>query len=176
MKRGRATTSSCIQSHASTCFYPQPFLCLWLDSDWWRCIWGPGPISRALPHSLYKWRLGVFIVQRVTRQPADGGLPWPWWTSRASFRNRHLLTRWLTAARAGFTTLSLLRYFAACMLLFLSVRFYHIAQRCLSHRRKRGSSWVNVRMVIEKEDLFTCLRRCSSRVEFVSVRNGVWMH
>lgn len=100
---------------------------------------GDGAYLSCTPPLFYKWRLSVFIVQRVTRQLADGGLPWPWWTSRASFRNRHSLTRWLTAARAGFTTISLLRYFAACMLLFLSVRFYHIAQRCLSHRRKHGS-------------------------------------
>lgn len=44
-------------------------------------------LSPSLSHSLYKWRLSVFIVQRVTRQPADGGLPWPRWTSGASFRN-----------------------------------------------------------------------------------------
>ena len=32
-------------------------------------------------HSLYQWRLSVFIVQRVTRQPANGGLPRPRWAS-----------------------------------------------------------------------------------------------
>lgn len=59
------------------------------------------PSLRRLPfhllYSRYKWRRSVFIVRRVARQPADGGLPWPWWTSGASFRSRRSLTRWLTA-------------------------------------------------------------------------------
>ena len=85
------------------------FSCLCLDSGWWRCSrdWGLSPPLSGTPHSLslslscsfslslslplYKWRLSVFIVQRVTRQPADGGLPWPRWTSGASFRNRRSL-------------------------------------------------------------------------------------
>lgn len=86
------------------------------DSGWWRCSQGSGlsrVLSRALSLSLsrqppaplslalYKWRLSVFIVQRVTQQPADGGLPWPRWTSGASFRNRHSLAQWLTATQAG---------------------------------------------------------------------------
>lgn len=59
-------------------------------------VWAHPPLPSHLLYSLYKWRRSVFIVRRVARQPADGGLPWPWWTSGASFRRR-LLTRWLTA-------------------------------------------------------------------------------
>lgn len=57
---------------------------------------GAGVYLSCAPHSRYKCRLSVFIVQCVTQQPADGGLPWPPWTSRASFRNRRSLARSMT--------------------------------------------------------------------------------
>ncbi len=151
-KRGSADMSSCSQLPPSPCPHlslPTAFFLLMPRQRLMTLQSGLGPISPALSHSplslslsrslslsLYKWRLSVFIVQRVTRQPADGGLPWPRWTSGASFRNGRSLARWLTATQAGFTTLSLLRYFAACVCFCLSGRFLRIIVRCLSNPRQ----------------------------------------
>lgn len=91
-KRGNAGWSSC--SRLPLILFPHPslptaFSCLCPDSGWWRCSrdWGLSLRLSLPPHSLslslHKWRLSVFIVQRVTRHPANGGLPRPRWTSRA---------------------------------------------------------------------------------------------
>lgn len=152
-KRGSADTSSCSQSHAPTRLYPQ----LMARQQLMTLHSGLGPISLARP-TLYKWRQNVFIVQRVTRQPADGGLPWPRWTSGASFRNRRSLAWWLTATRAGFTTLSLLRYFAACVRLCVFV-FQILTHHCkvfMKPKKAWLSSWMNVRMIIVEKDLCAC--------------------
>lgn len=107
-------------SQAGPCPHPwHTALFLHMPKQRWMMLQlGLGPFSPALP-TLHSGRQSVFIVQHVTLQPADGGLPWPRWASRASLRNRRSPAWWLTATRAGFTTLSLLRYFLCflCQLL-----------------------------------------------------------
>lgn len=72
-------------SRAPTRLYPQRFL-LAPRQRLMTLQAGLGPIAPSLLFP-YKWRLSVFIVRRVTQQPADGGLPRPRWKGRASFRN-----------------------------------------------------------------------------------------
>lgn len=128
LKKGK-----CRHKQLQSCPRPSTPPCSCPDSGWWCCSQEQGPslpLSHSLSHSplsglLYKRRLSVFIVWRVTRQPADGGLPWPRWKKGGgSFRNgrvAHSLAWWLTATPAGFTTLSLLRYIAAWFLVCVCV-------------------------------------------------------
>lgn len=113
---------------------------------------GLGPISPALSHSplslsLYKWRLSVFIVQRVTRQPADGGLPWPRWTSGASFRNRRSLARSVTHCHTGRVHHTITAEVFCCVRMFLFV--WQISPHCCEVFIKSKTAWIGSCMLME---------------------------
>lgn len=95
-------------------------------------------------HSLYKWRLSVFIVRRVTRQPADGGLPWPRWTGGgASFRNRRVarsLARLVTHGRTGRVHHTISAEVYCCVCVCEAGKFLCIAMRCLLNPGKPQSA------------------------------------
>lgn len=171
-KKGSTDMSSCSQSHAPTHLYPQPLSCLCPNSSWWRCRW---VYLSCAPHSHYKWRLNVFIVQRVTRQPADGGLPWPPWTSRASFRNRHSLPCSVTHCHT-----SRVHYIVAAEVFFCVCVYIFVSQISPDHcivfietKEAWLSNCMNVRMITVERDLYASCWLIAVAASFFSKRNGI---
>lgn len=176
-----AATSGCIQPRVSTLPGSR------LDSDWWRCIrWAGAYLSCAAPlpfhllYSLYKWRRSVFIVRRVARQPADGGLPWPWWTSGASFRSRRSLTRWLTALASRVHRAAAAEVFCRVRsFVFTRQIFFPFITASLRGAYCAVRSETNTGSVVALNanivDLFAP-QRFGFSVEFVSIESGVGTH